>query len=119
MTLHHIFHTYLFFVNVYNLSNNSSSSGAENILLLARRRDIRRISLDTPDYTSIVIPLKNIKHAVAIDYDPVEDYVYWTDDEIKAIRRVKLDGTGKGSLMFSSLLHLIQGGGVGRGSVLH
>lgn len=70
------------------------ASGAENILLLARRRDIRRISLDTPDYTSIVIPLKNIKHAIAIDYDPVDDYVYWTDDEIKAIRRVKLDGTG-------------------------
>ncbi|PIK48061.1 putative low-density lipoprotein receptor-related protein 5-like protein [Apostichopus japonicus] len=67
--------------------------GSQDILLLARRVDIRRISLDTPDYTAIILPVKDVKHAIAIDYDPVEDYVYWTDDELKAIQRVKLDGT--------------------------
>ena len=66
-----------------------------HILLLARRTDIRRISLDTPDYTDVVLQLEDIKHAIAIDYDPVGEYVYWTDDEARTIRRTYLDGTGK------------------------
>ena len=59
---------------------------------------MRKISLDTPDYTAVVLPLDNIHHAIAIDYDPVEGYVYWTDDEARAIQRSKLDGTGKWNL---------------------
>lgn len=68
--------------------------GVEQLLLLARRRDIRKISLDMPDHTDVVLPLNEIKHAIAIDYDPVEDQVYWTDDEVRAIKRAYLDGTG-------------------------
>lgn len=64
------------------------------MLLLARRTDLRRISLDTPDFTDVVLQLDNIKHSIAIDYDPVEGYVYWTDDEVRAIRRAFLNGTG-------------------------
>lgn len=69
-------------------------SGAEEILLLARRTDLRVISLDTPDYTDVVLQLDDIKHAIAIDYDPVDGMVYWTDDEVRAIRRSYLDGSG-------------------------
>ena len=68
-------------------------SGANKVLLLARRTDLRRISLDTPDYTDIVLPLDNIRHAIAIDYDPIDGYVYWTDDAVHTIRRSYLDGT--------------------------
>ena len=64
------------------------------MLLLARRTDIRRISLDTPDFTDVVLPLDGIKHAIAIDYDPVDGYVYWTDDEARVIRRALLNGSG-------------------------
>lgn len=28
------------------------------------------------------IPLTGLAHAIAIDYDPVEGYIYWTDDEV-------------------------------------
>ncbi len=69
-------------------------SGAQEILLLARRTDIRRISLDTPDYTDVVLQLHNIRHAIAIDYDPVDGHIYWTDDEVRAIRRAYMDGSG-------------------------
>lgn len=69
-------------------------TGVEEMLLLARRTDLRRISLDTPDFTDVVLQLDNIKHSIAIDYDPVEGYVYWTDDEVRAIRRAFLNGTG-------------------------
>ncbi|XP_071956512.1 low-density lipoprotein receptor-related protein 6-like [Antedon mediterranea] len=69
------------------------ADGPREILLLAKRRDIRRISLDTPDYTDVVIQLKDVKNAIAIDYDPVDGLIYWTDDDVHAIRRAKLDGS--------------------------
>ena len=34
--------------------------------------DIRRISLDTPDLTDVVVPVSGLRHAVAIDFDPVD-----------------------------------------------
>ena len=65
------------------------------MLLLARRTDLRSISLDTPDFTDVVLQYNNIKHTIAVDYDPVDGYVYWTDDEVRTIKRAHLDGTGK------------------------
>ncbi|XP_051910993.1 low-density lipoprotein receptor-related protein 6 [Hippocampus zosterae] len=66
--------------------------GATRVLLLARRTDLRRISLDTPDFTAIILQVDDIRHAIAIDYDPVDGYIYWTDDDVKAIRRSLPDG---------------------------
>ena len=60
---------------------------------MAGRTGIRLLSLDTPDYIDVDIELMDIKRAIAIDYDPVDNYVYWTD--IKAISRGHLDGTGQ------------------------
>ncbi|MGH0144914.1 UNVERIFIED_CONTAM: hypothetical protein FKN15_019347 [Acipenser sinensis] len=79
--------------------------GAEEVLLLARRTDLRRISLDLPDFTDIVLQIDDIRHAIAIDYDPVEGYVYWTDDEVKAIRRSLIDGTGAETLLTTEVNH--------------
>ena len=76
------------------VGNFSRLAGAQEILLLARRTDLRQISLDTPDYTDLVLQVEGVKHAIAIDYDPVEGYVYWSDDEVRKIRRAFLDGSG-------------------------
>ncbi|KAK7098488.1 hypothetical protein V1264_002764 [Littorina saxatilis] len=81
------------------------AEGAKDMLFLARRRDLRKISLDMPDYTAVVLPLENIQHAIAIDYDPVEGYVYWTDDEARAIQRSRLDGTGQEILVNTEVDH--------------
>jgi hypothetical protein len=37
--------------------------------------------------------LDGVKHAIAVDYDPVDGFVYWSDDEVRGIRRAKLDGS--------------------------
>uniref|UniRef100_A0A673ZAX5 Low density lipoprotein receptor-related protein 5 n=1 Tax=Salmo trutta TaxID=8032 RepID=A0A673ZAX5_SALTR len=79
--------------------------GAEQVLLLARRTDLRRISLDLPDFTDIVLQVDDIRHAIAIDYDPVDGYVYWTDDEVKAIRRSRIDGTEAQTLVTTEINH--------------
>ena len=39
------------------------------------------------------IPLENISHPVAVDYDPVEGKVYWTDVVEKTINRAFVNGT--------------------------
>ena len=79
--------------------------GAEQVLLLARRTDLRRISLDLPDFTDIVLQVDDIRHAIAIDYDPVEGYVYWTDDEVRAIRRSHIDGSNAVMLVTTEINH--------------
>uniref|UniRef100_A0A672Q6C7 Low-density lipoprotein receptor-related protein 5-like n=1 Tax=Sinocyclocheilus grahami TaxID=75366 RepID=A0A672Q6C7_SINGR len=79
--------------------------GAEQVLLLARRTDLRRISLDLPDFTDIVLQVSDIRHAIAIDYDPVEGYVYWTDDEVRAIRRARIDGSDTQTLVTNEINH--------------
>ncbi|GCB65603.1 hypothetical protein scyTo_0011895 [Scyliorhinus torazame] len=79
--------------------------GASELLLLARRTDLRRISLDTPDFTDVILQLDDIRHAIAIDYDPVEGYIYWTDDEVRAIRRAYLDGSGSQFVVTSQINH--------------
>jgi hypothetical protein len=55
------------------------------MLLLVQRIEICTISLDSPDYTNFVVPLSGIKHAIGIDYDPVDGYLYWTDDEVNSV----------------------------------
>ncbi|XP_031420163.1 low-density lipoprotein receptor-related protein 5 isoform X2 [Clupea harengus] len=79
--------------------------GAEEVLLLARRTDLRRISLDLPDFTDIVLQVSDIRHAIAIDYDPVDGHVYWTDDEVKAIRRSRIDGSEAQTLVTTEVNH--------------
>uniref|UniRef100_A0A673HQR6 Low-density lipoprotein receptor-related protein 6-like n=1 Tax=Sinocyclocheilus rhinocerous TaxID=307959 RepID=A0A673HQR6_9TELE len=78
---------------------------ATQLLLLARRTDLRRISLDTPDFTDIVLQTDDIRHAIAIDFDPVEGHVYWTDDEVQAIRRSHLDGSEAQFVVTSQVNH--------------
>lgn len=81
------------------------ASRADKLLLLARRVDIRRISLDTLDHTDVVLPLKGIKHAIAIDYDVAEERIYWTDDDARLIRRAYLNGTNQEDLISSEVQH--------------
>lgn len=72
--------------------------GPSEMLLLARRTDIRLISLDTPDFLDVVLEISDVRNAIAIDYDPVERMVYWTDDDLHVIRRASINGSGKQTL---------------------
>ncbi|KAM9247401.1 low-density lipoprotein receptor-related protein 6 isoform 6-T6 [Leptosomus discolor] len=86
-------------------NGKTCKDGATELLLLARRTDLRRISLDTPDFTDIVLPLDDIRHAIAIDFDPLEGYIYWTDDEVRAIRRSFIDGSGSQFVVTAQIAH--------------
>nr|XP_026694188.1 low-density lipoprotein receptor-related protein 6 isoform X2 [Ciona intestinalis] len=77
--------------------------GPDQILLLARRTDIRMISLDTDDHTDVLLPVKTVLNAVTVDYDPVDKFVYWTDEDRKAILRCHLNGTGSEAIITENL----------------
>ena len=68
--------------------------GMNQFLLIARKTDIRVMSLDADTTVDVLTPIKGIKHATGIDYDNVENKVYWTDSIANSITRSYLDGTG-------------------------
>lgn len=86
----------------------------EDVLVFARRHAINLMSLSSFEYHSV--PVQGIKSAIAVDFDPVEKQIYWTDNEQQFISRSYLDGTGTAtcivSLVFtgSSIVSLIFSG---------
>ena len=78
-------------VSIYNYIVVDLSS----FLLFSRRTDIRRISFDTPERADVVIPVSDLKSAVALDWDDTKDYIYWTDVTKDTISRARWDGTGQ------------------------
>ena len=83
------------------LNNRTCADGYDQLLLLAKRFELIHISLDTPDLTETVIPFDlNLDFipdseefsSVAIDYDPVEEFVFWSD-QLHGIFRSRLNGS--------------------------
>lgn len=75
------------------LTETQCANGPQNVIFLVQRTQISRISLDSPDFTSFPLSLGRVRSAISIDYDPVDDFIYWTDEEQHAIKRSRQDGT--------------------------
>ena len=43
----------------------------------------------------MVVPVSGIRHAIAIDFDPVDKFLYWSDDEKLEIKRCRMNGQSK------------------------
>lgn len=84
---------------------NKCADAPQDMLFLVQRTQISKISLDTPDYTSFALPLGKVKYAIAIDYDPVEDYVYWSDELNHAIKKSSLDGSIQIDVVTTEVVH--------------
>ncbi len=54
------------------------------------RYDIRQISLDTNDFTDLVLPAADDVSAIAVDFDPIDKKVFWIDEDT-GIHRASLD----------------------------
>ncbi|XP_058118481.1 low-density lipoprotein receptor-related protein 6 [Anopheles ziemanni] len=74
------------------LTATQCADGPQDMLFVAQRSQINRISLDSSDYTIVPLPFGKVRYAIAIDYDPVENYVYWSDKEESAIKRAPANG---------------------------
>ncbi|XP_060653408.1 LOW QUALITY PROTEIN: low-density lipoprotein receptor-related protein 6 [Drosophila nasuta] len=87
------------------LSSNSCANGSQEMLFIVQRTQISKISLDSPDYTIFPLPLGKVKYAIAIDYDPVDEHIYWSDVEAYTIRRSHADGSGITDFVTSEVRH--------------
>uniref|UniRef100_A0AAY5EVI9 Low-density lipoprotein receptor-related protein 4 n=1 Tax=Electrophorus electricus TaxID=8005 RepID=A0AAY5EVI9_ELEEL len=75
----------------------------DKFLLFARRTDVRRISFDTEDKSDDVIPLADVRNAVALDWDAHEGHIYWTDVTTDSINRALWNGSQQEVVVDTSL----------------
>ncbi|KAK0099194.1 hypothetical protein PV326_000031 [Microctonus aethiopoides] len=87
------------------VDNFTCAQRPEELLLIVQRSGICKLSLDSPDYTNVVLPLSGVKYAIAIDFDPVDEMFYWTDEKVRVIRRAYLDGSGQEDILTTEVMH--------------
>ena len=79
---------------VYNLSKiKQCSCSTEDTIFVADLTNLKiwKAPLDTLEFTPL--PLRDITGPAAVDYDPVEHKLYWSDIARGTINRAKLDGS--------------------------
>ncbi|XP_071521746.1 low-density lipoprotein receptor-related protein 4 isoform X2 [Panulirus ornatus] len=86
-------------VDGYSLRNDyltCKAKGQLATLIFANRIDIRQITIDTLEYSSIGEGLQN---AISVDYHYYRKLVFWTEVTLDAIMRAYLNGTGKTAIV--------------------
>ncbi|XP_022921032.1 low-density lipoprotein receptor-related protein 6 [Onthophagus taurus] len=87
------------------ITNTTCADGPKEILVLARRSNICLVYLDSPEYTYVTLNLTHMNFLIGVDYDPVEQFIYWTDDDLPKIQKVKLDGSEQQDVISYELFH--------------
>ena len=75
----------------------------DNFLLFADGPQGKLFQMGLNGTVVMEIPIQKRQNPVAVDYDPVERMVYWSDVETRTIRRTKLEG-GSSEEPFISLM---------------
>ena len=55
------------------------------------------------DFDLSPLPLNNVKGPVAVEYDPINKMVYWTQSDKPRIKRARLDGSLQQTLVAENL----------------
>jgi hypothetical protein len=72
--------------------------GLQRILLVGATDGLYFVSLDTQDFLPQRVPYQNWtdnkqpQKIVGVDYDPIDSFIYWIDQEAQKFRRCRLDG---------------------------
>ena len=73
--------------------DNVSCVVPEAFLIFTRRDDIKRMSIEIENSRDMLIPLRDVKEASALDYDKADGRIYWSDIKEKTISRAYTNGS--------------------------
>lgn len=71
-----------------------SPTGPQEFLLLTKRSEISILSLSTEERTELKLPITDIGHVIAVDFDPVQKSLYWIDSQYHEIKCASINGSG-------------------------
>ncbi|XP_016109653.1 low-density lipoprotein receptor-related protein 1B-like [Sinocyclocheilus grahami] len=75
--------------------NNHSCVALKKFMLYVRRSEIRGVDIDNPYMnvmTALTVP--DIDDVTVVDYDTLEERIYWADVKTQTIKRAFINGTG-------------------------
>ena len=58
-----------------------------------RNKEIYQLSLDSYPAFQVTLPLQNLSQPIALDLDPYQSHIYWTDISTHSISRAALNGS--------------------------
>ncbi|KAM4699918.1 prolow-density lipoprotein receptor-related protein 1 isoform 2-T2 [Discoglossus pictus] len=76
----------------------------KNFLLYARQMEIRGVDVDNPYYNYIIsFTVPDIDNVTVVDYDALEQRIYWSDVRTQTIKRAFINGTGVETVVSADL----------------
>ncbi|CAH1173635.1 unnamed protein product [Phaedon cochleariae] len=85
------------------LDRSTCHDAPQEMLLLAKRTEICLVYLDSPEYGWKALPVGHVEYGAAVDFDPVDKFIYWSDEEVEKIQRARLDGSDKQDVVTTDL----------------
>ncbi|KAJ8299613.1 hypothetical protein KUTeg_023673 [Tegillarca granosa] len=96
-------------MDIHTFHPQRQPSTINNFLVFSTRSELRRINMDTPDKTDVVIPLSNVVIGSRLDFpagiavDWIGRMLYWTDAELDVIEVSNLNGSLRSILIWENL----------------
>lgn len=71
---------------ILNRDQKTCNSTPTNFLLLAAKKTLVRMSLDTPEMWEVPLPIKDIHYAYSVDFHWEKKLIFYTDIDLKVIK---------------------------------
>ncbi|RWS31707.1 low-density lipoprotein receptor-related protein 4-like protein [Leptotrombidium deliense] len=90
--------------------NKTCARDMQRFLIATSRTSIKRISLDVPYFSDVVVPIKgNLSNALTLDVYTQEKFVFWSDINEDKIYRARYDSSSNAHSVISVGLNDING----------